>query len=61
MKFDIIVEYLNYINQAYCSCVQCFINGRKVKRVKFMVFDAKRQAKEGGMQVLWQCYFILQG
>jgi hypothetical protein len=22
-----------------------------------MVFDAKGQAKEGGMQVLWQCYF----
>ncbi len=26
-----------------------------------MVFDAKRQAKEGGMQVLQQCYFIPQG
>ncbi len=26
-----------------------------------MVFDVKIQAKEGGMQVLWQCYFILQG
>jgi len=25
-----------------------------------MVFDAKRQAKEGGMQVLQQCYFIPQ-
>jgi len=26
-----------------------------------MVFDVKKQAKEGGMQVLRQCYFILQG
>jgi hypothetical protein len=26
-----------------------------------MVFDAKGQGKEGGMQVLWQCYFIPQG
>jgi hypothetical protein len=29
--------------------------------VESMVFDAKQQAKEGGMQVLQQCYFILQG
>ena len=50
MEYDIIVEY---INQAYCSCIQFFINGRKAKRVESMVFDAIRQAKENGMQVLW--------
>ncbi len=60
MEFDFIVEYINYINQAYCSCVQCFINGGEVGRVESMVFDARRQAKESEMQVLWQCYFILQ-
>jgi hypothetical protein len=32
-----------------------------VKHVESMVFDTKGQAKEGGMQVLWQCYFIPQG
>jgi hypothetical protein len=26
-----------------------------------MVFDAKGQAREGEMQVLQQCYFVLQG
>jgi len=30
-----------------------------VKCVKSMVFDAKGQVREGGMQVLKQCYFIL--
>jgi hypothetical protein len=36
----------------------CFFYGWNVKRVEFMVFDAKKQAKEGGMQVLRQCHFI---
>jgi hypothetical protein len=47
-----IVEYINYINQAYCSCIQFFINGGKVERVESMVFDAKKEAREGGIQVL---------
>jgi len=29
-----------------------------VERVKSIVFDAIRQAREGGMQVLQQCYFV---
>ncbi len=61
MGSNLIVEYFNCIHQAYCSCVQCFIDGGKVEHVESMVFDAKRQAKEGGMQVLLQCYFIPQG
>ncbi len=61
MEFDLIVEYRTYINQAYCSCVQCFIDGQKVKHVESMVFDAEGQVREGGMQVLHQCYFIPQG
>ncbi len=28
-----------------------------MEHVESMVFDAKGQAKESGMQVLWQCYF----
>ncbi len=52
VEFDLIVEYINYINQAYCYCAQCFIDGRKEECVESMVFDAKGQAKEGGMQVL---------
>ncbi len=60
MEFDIIVEYINYINQAYCSCVHCFIDGGKVECVESMVFDVRGQAMEGGMQVLGQCYFVLQ-
>ncbi len=46
------VGYLNYINQAYCSCVHFFIDGRKVECVESMVFVTKGQAREGGMQVL---------
>jgi hypothetical protein len=61
VEFDFIVEYFNYVTQAYCSCVQCFIKGRKAKHVESMVFDVGRQVKEGGMQVLQQCYFIPQG
>ncbi len=61
MEFDFIVEHLNYINQAYCSCVQSFINGGKTKCVESMIFDAKGQVQEGGMQVLQQCYFIPRG
>ncbi len=58
MESDLIVEYINCINQAYYSCLQCFIDGRKVERVESMVFDARGEAKEGGMQVL---RFISQG
>jgi len=36
-------------------------DGRKAECVESMVFDAKGQAKEGGMQVLQQCYFMPQG
>ncbi len=61
MESNLIVGYLNNINQAYCSCVLYFFDGRKTKCVESMVFDAKGQAKEGGMQVLQQCYFIPQG
>jgi hypothetical protein len=46
--------------QAYCSYVQCFSDGGKVKCVESMVFDARGQARESGMQVLQQCYFIPQ-
>jgi hypothetical protein len=46
VESDFIVEYINYINQAYCSYVQCFINGGEAGRVD-MVFDAKGQVKEG--------------
>ncbi len=42
MEFDLIVEYINYINQAYCYCAQCFIDGGKTECVESMVFDAKR-------------------
>jgi hypothetical protein len=51
VESDLIIEYLNYINQTYFSCVQCFINGKEVECVESMVFDAKGQTKEGGMQV----------
>jgi hypothetical protein len=61
VKSNLIVEYTNYINQALFFCIQCFIDGGKVKRVESMVFDARGQAREGGMQVLQQYYFILQG
>ncbi len=47
MEFDFIVEYINYINQAYCSYVQCFINGGEARCVESMVFDARGQVKEG--------------
>jgi hypothetical protein len=57
----LIVGYLNYINQAYCSYVQYFFDGRKAECVESVVFDMKGQARESGMQVLQQCYFILQG
>ncbi len=33
----------------------------KVERVESMIFDAKGQARGGGMQGLQQCYFVLQG
>jgi hypothetical protein len=52
VKSNLIVEYINYINQTYCSCIQFFINGGKVERVESIVFDAKKQAMEGGIQVL---------
>jgi hypothetical protein len=52
VESDLIVEYLNYINQAYCSCVHCFINRGKMEHVKSMVFDARGQAREGEMQIL---------
>ncbi len=61
MEFDFIVEYLNYINQAYLCFVRCFIDEGKAKHVESMVFDVKGQVREGGMQILRQCYFILQG
>ncbi len=49
VKSDFIIECINYIDQAYYFCVQCFINGGEVGRVEHMVFDARGQAKEGGM------------
>jgi hypothetical protein len=53
MEFDLIVEYINYINQmAYYYYVYCFIDGGKAKCAESMVFDAKWQSREGGMQVL---------
>ncbi len=55
MEFNLIVEYPNYISQTYCSCVQCFIDGRKVENVESMVFDAKGQAKEGA----WYGSFVV--
>ncbi len=61
MESNFIVEFLNYINQAYYFCVYSFIDGRKVKCVESTVFDARGQAREGGMQVLQQCHFISQG
>jgi hypothetical protein len=61
VESNFIVGYLNYINQAYCSYVQYFFDGRKAERVESMVFDVKGQVREGGMQVLQQCYFIPQG
>jgi hypothetical protein len=61
MESDFIIQYIIYISQAYYSCIQFFINGRKVEHVESMVFDAKRYIREGGIQVLWQCYFVLQG
>jgi hypothetical protein len=54
MEFNLIVEYINYINQAYCSYVHCFIDGGKMEHVESMVFHARGQAREGGMQVLRQ-------
>jgi hypothetical protein len=61
VEFDLIVEYRNYNNQAYCSCLQCFIDGWKAEHVESMVFDVEGQVRESGMQVLQQCYFIPQG
>ncbi len=52
MESDLIVKYLNYTNQGYCSCVHCFIDEGKTECVESMVFDARGQAGEGGMQVL---------
>jgi hypothetical protein len=37
------------------------MNGRKAERVGSMVFNVRRQAREGGMEVLQQCYFVPQG
>jgi hypothetical protein len=48
VEFDLIVEYINYINQAYCYYAQCFIGGN-AECVESMIFDAKKQAMEGGM------------
>ncbi len=42
MKFDLIVEYINYTNQVHYFYVECFIDGGKVEWVESMVFDAKR-------------------
>ncbi len=50
MESDLIVEYINYINEAYCSCVQCFANGKKVEHVQSMIFDVRGQTKEGLMK-----------
>ncbi len=52
MESDFIIQYIIYISQAYYSCIQFFINGRKVEHVESMVFDAKRYIREGGIQVL---------
>jgi hypothetical protein len=52
VESNLIVKYLNYINQAYCFCVQYFFDEGTAKCVEFMVFDAKGQVREGGMQVL---------
>jgi hypothetical protein len=52
------LKYPNSTNQTFFSC---FFNGRKVKHVESMLFDAKRQARDSEMQVLWQCHFIPQG
>jgi hypothetical protein len=39
MEFDPNIKYLNYINK---PIVLCSFDGRKVKRVKSMVFDVNR-------------------
>jgi hypothetical protein len=52
------LKYFNFTNQTYFLC---FFNGGKVKHVESMLFDAKRQARDNEMQVLWQCHFIPQG
>jgi hypothetical protein len=58
VESNLIIEYINFINQTYCSCVWCFIDEGKVERVESMVFDVRGQAMEGGTKVLWQCYFV---
>jgi hypothetical protein len=52
------LNYLNSTNQTYFLC---FLNGGKVEHVEFMLFDARRQARDNEMQVLRQCHFIPQG
>jgi hypothetical protein len=49
VKFDLIVEEINNINQAYFFYVQCFIDGGKAKHVESMVFDGRGQARKSGM------------
>jgi hypothetical protein len=41
VEVNVIIEYFNYINQAYSSCVYYFIDGGNVENVVSMVFDAK--------------------
>ncbi len=48
MESNLIVACFNYTNQTFFF----FFNGWKAKRVESMVFDAKKQAMEGGIQVL---------
>ncbi len=61
MEFDLIAQYINYINQTYYFFIQCFIDGGKAKCVESLVFNVRGQAREGGMQVLQQCHFVPQG
>jgi hypothetical protein len=43
VKFHLIVKYPKSTKQSLLFL--CFFDGRKVKRVKSMVFDAKRQVR----------------
>jgi hypothetical protein len=58
VESDLIVKYLIIL---FNPIVFVFFYGRKAKCMELMVFDARRQGREGGMQVLQQCYFIPQG
>jgi hypothetical protein len=57
VESDLIVKFLIILFKPFFV----FFYGRKAERMESMVFDAKGQGKEGGMQVLRQCYFIPQG